>query len=319
MLWTLIHYERPETGPFHGQLLNGFVGLRSPASSLWGRLGALCAGTGCPRLPALPADTGRACLWQDQSECFWAFLKEAEENLSRVIYMGRGELVTHWKEALAQLTYLFKLFSALGNVTPHGARKKKALLWQGFLHWRGSSLKTLFFLEGETSAPGKSCSKKLQTSVVFVGVSPLGLHFLGCQKHIDSSLTGISYCLEFPPGPCFLGWGAGVWESCQDLFWLLKAPLFQVVLLFPVQQHSTIFQELKEWHVQTDPDKRSRSESVQVLQTQTPHASSLSLSLFMSDHGWSNSAAEVPVGSWTNLVSHQILWYSYTTAQWFSE
>lgn len=54
---------------------------------------------------------------------------------------------------------------------------------------------------------------------------------------------------------------------------------FKVVFFFPVQQHSTIFQELKEWHVLTDPNKRSRSESVQVLQTQTPHSSSLSLSL----------------------------------------
>lgn len=43
----------------------------------------------CSQLPALPADTSRPCLWQDQSECCWAFLKEAEENLGRETYMGR--------------------------------------------------------------------------------------------------------------------------------------------------------------------------------------------------------------------------------------
>ena len=42
---------------------------------------------------------------------------------------GKGWLVTHWKEALAQLTCLFRLVSALGNVALHEEFRIKADLW----------------------------------------------------------------------------------------------------------------------------------------------------------------------------------------------
>lgn len=87
-----------------------------------------------------------------------------------------------------------------------------------------------------------TCKLQMQTSVVFVGVNPLVLHFLGCQKHIDSSQTCISYYLKFPPGPCFLGWGSGLWESCQDVFWLLEPLYFKPSFLY-----SSTVQFFKNW------------------------------------------------------------------------
>lgn len=141
---------------------------------------------------------------------------------------------------------------------------------------------------------------------------PFGSAFLGMSEAHWLLSACISYCLKFPPGPCFLLCGGGVWKSCQDISWLLEALSFKSFFLC---NNSTNFQELIGWHMQRDPDKHLRSKSVQVLQTQTPHLSSLSPWVIIWAHGWSNVAVEAPVGSWTCLVSYQILWCSCITAQ----
>lgn len=142
-------------------------------------------------------------------------------------------------------------FSGLGNVIPHGACIIKARLWQGFLCWRSPSLKTLFFLDGKTSPPGKL---KMKASAVFVSVSPLILYFLGYPKHIGfsgSSLplpairmlfqkTGVTASSSHQD-PTSLAGGAGVLS--RPLL-ALEGYLFQG--FFPVHHHSTIFQELEE-------------------------------------------------------------------------
>jgi len=86
MCCRLIHHKRPNRSPFHS----------SPSSGM------------------------RVRLWLELSECF---LRKAKENFGREIWMRWRWLVAYYEEALTQLTDLFRLASALGNVTVHGEFK----------------------------------------------------------------------------------------------------------------------------------------------------------------------------------------------------